>query len=278
MAVQLSIEIRDNGYDKVTNTSSATVNVIATYSAGSHNNGNSDGSLPDGTLYINGVRYDFTATFNSMKQEYGYETIYSQTVAIDRSVTSDVSCSATFDTGVSSGTISASNSITLSDIPQGEGGGDEGDTEEYSYVIYATVGEGTVIKVKGGNGYTPNYDPVVLEITECERRRYTLSYKPYSSIYIMAEVINPETHELTKFARVQSGGKEVPIDGYKRVDGTTEYDFVAIEVITEARPKALVHIDDGETFNACLCYINNGEGWELYAPFIDNGTDWEPCY
>jgi hypothetical protein len=278
MAVQLSIEIRDNGYDKVTNTSSATVNVIATYSAGSHNNGNSDGSLPDGTLYINGVRYDFTATFNSMKQEYGYETIYSQTVAIDRSVTSDVSCSATFDTGVSSGTISASNSITLSDTPQGEGGGDEGDTEEYSYAIYATVGEGTVIKVKGGNGYTPNYDPVVLEITECERRRYNLSYKPYSVIYILAEVINPETHELTKFASVDRNGKEVPIDGYKRVEGNAEYTAVSCEVITEARPKALVHIDDGETFNACLCYINNGEGWELYAPFIDNGTDWEPCY
>ena len=144
MAVSIGIEITQNSYDPEMNTSVVTVAVRAYYTAGSWNNtGNASG-----TLYINSVSYPFTATFNSMQQDSGNEVIHSETVAIDHSVTNVVSCSATFNTGVSSGTVSANNSKTLSGTPSGgDDGGDSGGEEEDSTPHGVTVSAGAHTKI-----------------------------------------------------------------------------------------------------------------------------------
>lgn len=260
--IQLSIDILDNGYDAASNTSTATVLVTATYSDGSYNRN------ARGTLNINGVSYGFTASINGMEQDYGYETIYSQTVVIDRSVTDVVDCSATIDAGGSSGTISASGSLPLTGGSSGgDSGGDGGDDEnEYRYVVRSTVGENTTIVVTGVGGN------VLKRITQSSQVSVWTT-DPYIRIY--AYVLQPETYELATFTC--AGKTEVPARGYYTVEGTTEYSSVTFSVVTEARPKARVHIDTGEGFSEHSCYIDNGEGWDLYAAHIDNGIGWEPC-
>lgn len=267
MAVQLSIDIKQNSYDGATNSSVVTVLVIATYSAGSHNGGNSDGSLPSGTLYVNGAAFDFESTFNSLKQEYGYETIYATTVVIDHNVTNVVDCSATFDTGVSAGTISATASKTLSGSPSGGGGNDGEDEEtEYSYTIRATIGEGTVLRVKTASGR------LLLETTES--KWHAINYITESSIYIYADVLHPEKDELSRFT---CGSKELEPGQYYRLDGRTDYSSVSVTVVTEARPRARVHVDTGEEFAGYACYIDDGVDWGYYVPYVDTGTGWVPC-
>ncbi len=269
MAVQLSIDINPSPYDEATNSTVVTVCVIATYSAGSHNNGNSDGSLPSGTLYINGAAFDFESTFNHMNQEYGSETIYAATVSIDHSVTNLVDCSATFDTGVSSGTISATASKTLSSSPSGGSGdeGGDGETEtEYSYTIRATVGEGTIIRVKTQSGR------LLLETTES--KYHGINYITESSVYIYADVLNPEKDELSRFT---CGSRELGAGQYYRLDGRTDYSSVSVTVVTEARPRARVHVDTGEEFAGYACYIDDGAGWGYYVPYVDTGAGWVPC-
>jgi hypothetical protein len=261
MAVQLSIDINDYGYDQESNTSVATVTIKATYSAGSYNRNAS------GTLYINGAAYPFTASINGQQQDHGEEEIYSQTVVIDRSATDVVDCSATVNVGGSTGTISTSGSLTLTGSPPSGGGGDSGGDEEdeYRYRINATVGEYTAIVITDGAN-------VLRTITESGKKDvYTTS----SIIRIYAYVLKPESYELATFTC--NRWTEVPADGFYRVEGSLDYTFVEATVVTLSRPKANVYIDTGEEFAKHLCYIDNGTGWDLYAPYIDNGTGWDLC-
>lgn len=266
MAVTLGIDITQNGYDEETYTSIVVVSVRAYYTAGSYNaTGNASG-----TLYINGVSYPFKTTFNSMQQDSGNEVIYSETVVIDHTVTNVVNCSATFNTGVSSGTISASNSLTLEDSSSGGDSGDEEETE-YSYTLVATIGEGTVVKVK-----TPPYygSRVIREITES--KYHYINNVPYGSLYLYAEVLNPETHELTKFYTINTQtGAEIQLKNPHVVNGRTDYTSVRTSFSTEARPKSSVHIDTGEGLEQYFCCIDDGTDWGYYIPYIDNGESWD---
>ena len=265
MAVQLSLTINDLGYDNEANTSTATVTLIATYSGGSYNKNAS------GTLYINGVSYPFTASVNAQQQDHGTETIYSQTVVIDRSVTNTVNCSATLNVGGSTGTASTSGSMALTGSPSGGGdsGGGEGETE-YRYAVTATVSPGAVVKIS-----VPAYEGgfVLHEMTESGE--YSTGWIGYDSIIITADVLRPDMHKLDKFVRVFSG-TEYPITRYT-LDGLTSGNIARATVIAEASLKAAVYIDNGEALSPYTVHIDNGTGWDMYAPYVDNGTGWDLC-
>lgn len=115
MAVSLSISITQNTQSVANNTSNVTVKVIAKWTYGSFNRTEKDGSLT-----IDGTKYNFTSTFNTSQSNSGSQTLFTKTVNVSHNSdgTKTLSCSASFVTGVSSGTVTASASKTLTTIPR----------------------------------------------------------------------------------------------------------------------------------------------------------------
>lgn len=113
MAVYLSISISQISQNQSANTSTVGVSVIATWKGKSYNRLN-----PAGYVIIDGARHDFRHSFNANETSAGSQTLYSTNVTVqhDSNGNKTVNCSASFATGVSSGTISASASLALSRI------------------------------------------------------------------------------------------------------------------------------------------------------------------
>ena len=115
MAVSISIGIKQNSRDIANNESSVTVTVTAKWTYGSFNKN----SKP-GWLKIDGVNYPFTSSFNTGETTSGSEVIFEKTVDVSHKSdgTKTLSCSASYTSGVSSGTVTASASKTLTAIPR----------------------------------------------------------------------------------------------------------------------------------------------------------------
>lgn len=116
MAVSIYLVITQNSQSIANNTSNVTVRVNASWTGGSFN-----GTYPppSGWLEIDGTRYNFSSTFNYPGQtNTGGCELFQKTVNVSHN--SDGSktlyCSASFATGVSSGTVTASASKTLTRI------------------------------------------------------------------------------------------------------------------------------------------------------------------
>ena len=113
MAVSLSLSITQNSQSIANNTSNVTVKVTATWNGGSWS-----ANKKDGWLKIDNTTYDFSVPFNANATTSGSEVIYSKTVDVTHNGdgTKELSCSASYATGVSSGTITATGSKTLTTI------------------------------------------------------------------------------------------------------------------------------------------------------------------
>lgn len=114
MAVTLSISITVNSQSIANNTSNVTVAARASWTNGSYNLLEKSGSLT-----IDGTKYSFTSPFNTSQTTSGSCTLFSKTLNIKHSSdgTKKLACSASYNTGVSSGTIAASvPSYTLATI------------------------------------------------------------------------------------------------------------------------------------------------------------------
>lgn len=115
MAVSLSIAITENSQSVANNTSNVTVKVNIAWTNGSWNH-----LSPSGWVKIDGTQYNFTNTFNDSKTSTGSKTLYSKTVDVTHGSdgTKTLSCSASFDSGVSSDVITATASKKLTTIPR----------------------------------------------------------------------------------------------------------------------------------------------------------------
>lgn len=115
MAVSIKITITQNSQSVENNTSNVTVKVIASWTGGSWNH-----TSPSGWVKINGKKYTFSKSFNTNKTTTGSTTLVTKKVNIAHNDdgTKTLSCSASFATGVSSGTVTASKSKTLTTIPR----------------------------------------------------------------------------------------------------------------------------------------------------------------
>lgn len=154
MPVSISINISENSYSTTNNTSNVTVQVTASYTGGSYNQ-TSPG--PELTVTVDGNSSTSHVGFNAGKNTSGTDVIYTgtYTIAHDSDGTKTLYCSASYDTGVSSGTVTASKSLVLT--PTGGGssggdssGGDEGDTKTYSVIV--SPGEHTTIVLASSDG------------------------------------------------------------------------------------------------------------------------------
>ena len=117
MAVTLSMSITQNSQSIENNTSNITVSVYAKWTGGSHN---TTGECT-GSITIDGTKYSFSGkTFNDNKTTSGQKTVMSKTVNIkhEDDGTKTMWASASFVTGVSSGTIACSDIVELDTIPR----------------------------------------------------------------------------------------------------------------------------------------------------------------
>ena len=120
MAVSISISITQNSQSVANNTSNVTVKVTAKWTGGSHNAVVNASGTPQahGPLKIDGKSYDFASTFNTKKTTSGSQVIFTKKVDVSHNSdgTKTLSCSASYVTGVGSGTVTASASKKLTDI------------------------------------------------------------------------------------------------------------------------------------------------------------------
>lgn len=117
MAVSISLAITQNSQSITNNTSNVTVAVTAKWTYGSWNvTGECTGSIT-----IDGAKYSFSGIkFNAGRKTTGSQVIMTKTVNVSHTAdgSKTLNCSASFVTGVSSGTVSCSGSKTLTTIPR----------------------------------------------------------------------------------------------------------------------------------------------------------------
>jgi hypothetical protein len=115
MAVSISLAITQNSQNIANNTSNVTVSVTAKWTYGSWN---ATGECT-GSITIDGTAYPFTGIkFNTGATTSGSQVIMTKTVNVSHNAdgTKTLNCSASFNTYVSSGTVSASGSKALTTI------------------------------------------------------------------------------------------------------------------------------------------------------------------
>lgn len=113
MAISISISITQNSQSVESNTSNVTVAVKATWTGGSYNK-----LEKSGWLRIDGTLYNFTSPFNTGQTTSGSQTLFSKTVNIthNNNGSKTLACSASYTSGVSSGTVTATASKVLTTV------------------------------------------------------------------------------------------------------------------------------------------------------------------
>lgn len=113
MAVSIVIDITQNSQNIANNTSNVTVKVNAKWTGGSYNL-----LEKSGVCTINGTLYIFTSPFNTGKSTSGSCNLFTKTLNITHNSdgTKTLAVSASYTSGVSSGTVSASASKALTTI------------------------------------------------------------------------------------------------------------------------------------------------------------------
>lgn len=115
MAVSLTLSITQNSQNITNNTTNVTVNVTASWTYGSWN---SLGQC-SGHITIDGTKYSFSGmSFNSNHTTSGSQVVMTKTVDVKHNDDGSkvLSCSASFDTVISAGVVTASGSKTLTTI------------------------------------------------------------------------------------------------------------------------------------------------------------------
>lgn len=118
MAVSISVSITQNSQNTTNNTSNVTVKVKASWTYGSYN---ADASSTSGSYCtIDGTKYSFTSAFNTGMTTSGSTTIYSKTLNIEHDAdgSKSLTVKASYNTDVSSGTVTATKTKTLTTIPR----------------------------------------------------------------------------------------------------------------------------------------------------------------
>lgn len=122
MAVSISLSITQNSQNITNNTSNVTVKVTASWTGGSYNKlVNAAGvAQAKGWVKIDGTSYDFDSTFNDNETKTGSKVVCTKTVNVAHASDGKktLNCSASYSTGVASGTVTASASKVLTTIPR----------------------------------------------------------------------------------------------------------------------------------------------------------------
>lgn len=118
MAVSISVSITQNSQNIANNTSNVTVKVTAKWTGGSYNT--SASSTSGSYCTIDGTKYSFTSAFNTGQTTSGSATIFTKKLDIPHKAdgTKSLTVKASYNTDVSSGTVTATTTKTLTTIPR----------------------------------------------------------------------------------------------------------------------------------------------------------------
>lgn len=114
MAISIYLTYKENSQSVTGNKTNVTVSVVAQWTYGSYNL-----NKKPGWLKINGTKYAFTNSFNDGQTTSGSKTLFTKTVDIphdDDGTKEDMVISASYTSGVSSGTVTASTMVDLTPI------------------------------------------------------------------------------------------------------------------------------------------------------------------
>ena len=114
MAVSISISYKENSQSVTGNKTNVTVEVVASWTYGSYNL-----NKKPGWVEINGTRYNFTNSFNDNRTTSGSKVLFSKTVDITHNgdgTKKKMPIKASYTSGVSSGTVTASTTVDLTPI------------------------------------------------------------------------------------------------------------------------------------------------------------------
>lgn len=114
MAISISISIVQNSQSIADVSSNVTVQVTAKWTYGSYNK-----NSKSGWLKIDGTTYNFASSFNTGQSTSGSQVLFTKTVNVPHDSSTGkktLYCSASYTSGVSSGTVTASASKVLSTI------------------------------------------------------------------------------------------------------------------------------------------------------------------
>lgn len=282
MAVGIDVELMHEYYDETTNTSTVTATVVIDYTKGSYN-----GYSPSGTLVVNGQSYDFNSNFNyengQQISQNGSVVAYTTTITVphndDGSKT--VYASATFDTGISSGTVSTSNALTLpngtgSGSGSGSGGGSTGGDSGDGDGSGSGSGGGGVIYnpeedwwLGTGNAHPhPDYEPTYHKIY--------IDQGEHTTVIVACGGAKLNDGDSTTLGSAQVFYRVD--DGYSidihTIDGKTfnngdkiSFSFYDTRIIQTRAKK------NEERFHT---NISNHSNHQIYECYLDNGTNWVP--
>ena len=178
MPVSLGLSITQNSQNSAAKTTNVTV-ALTIYWTGSSYNGYSK----PGTVTIDGTPYDFTASFNYANgsgpvSASGNVVAFTKTLNIphDSDGTKTLYCTATYESGVSSGTVTTSNSKVLTPFSSGgSAGGDSGDDSGGGSGGFGELG--TEDNPIGGSGASAQIDEwVILDSSTIYDDRVALEY------------------------------------------------------------------------------------------------------
>ena len=143
MAVSITISYTENSQNITGNKTNMTVKVVAQWTGGSFNR-----NQKPGWLKIDGKSYSFTSSFNENESTTGTRVLFSKTVDIthdDDGTKENMPLSASYTSGVSSGTVTASTVVDLTPIARGSAVG----------ATDANIGsKSTLVVTRRNSGYT----------------------------------------------------------------------------------------------------------------------------
>lgn len=115
MAVSIVIDVAQNSQNIANNTSNVTVKVNAKWTGGSYNT-----LEKSGYCIIDGAKYTFTSPFNTGRTTSGTDNLFTKMLDIPHGSDGKktLAVSASYTSGVSSGTVAASANVTLDTIPR----------------------------------------------------------------------------------------------------------------------------------------------------------------
>lgn len=154
MAVTASISLVENSYSTADNTSSVTCKVTVSWTLGSWDHA---GRLK--TLVFDGTTYTNTDDINPNQTTSGSQTLFNvtKTVAHNADGSKTVSANVTVVTGTSSGTVTASESLTLTKIPRNPSA-PTAFSITAGFGNYVGLGDKITLKWSGSSGVITGYE------------------------------------------------------------------------------------------------------------------------
>jgi hypothetical protein len=318
MGASLNVNLSQTGVNETSRTATVSVVVTITSNAGTHNHFGSS-SLGIGaylSVTIDGSSYEGYVTFGSEDTGTYTSTVYSstETVSYGSSGTKTVFASATCVTGTSAGTISGSDSLTLTPIASSGGGGSDSGDDDDDYTGGSGSGSGTTSSLSGiviSNGAT--FDEYRCHIDThhevTKRVECSCSFESMNPGYRFVTPSDLESYDavyvlLTKVYAFVGDGYYVNLYVYLRnTDGTLldskskayESNGNVGNVGLELRPSAPLEPNteyrifiagggdsedaevgyDFDTLTVTGNHTGMVDEYLEYEPYIDNGTGWD---